>query len=96
LLSELAFTAKCLEDVQKNIIILEDHPMNFLTKFCYNWHCGYREEDENIKVYRRQQTPSDSNNSHDFGSGELKRMLPNIIIFSILLFLNNNSKLLLF
>ena len=38
--------------------------MNIPTKFGSNWPSGFREEDTNVKCYG-QQTPSDSNISHD-------------------------------
>jgi len=58
----------CTSDQQKKIV--EDHPMNIPTKLGYNWLSDFREENKNVKVYRRwcQQwwrMPSDGNVSHD-------------------------------
>jgi len=51
--------------------------MNISAKFGPNLFSGFREKDENMKVYRRgrRRTQSDDKSSHGpFGPGELKRV----------------------
>jgi hypothetical protein len=42
------------QSTKKNRKFSEDHPTIIPTKFGANWHSGFREEDLNIKVYRRR------------------------------------------